>query len=1065
MDIMERTLKIYRASAGSGKSFTLALEYMKLLVNDPTASRRILAVTFTNKATGEMKERILGKLYGIAHGSEGAKDYLEKLKKEMPHLGEEKIVANAKIALELMLHNYGHFRILTIDAFFQTVLRSMAKELDLKGDMEISLEGKELLSNAVDTYIKRLEPETASLTQVVNYIEEKLQEGKDWQIKKELKSFAENILAEEYQQRGELLRRQIDENNGEQLRIFYDKVTANRRGIEKKALELGERFFSLADAAGYTADSFHGGSRGVWLFFTKLKSGDIPAASKTVEGLLATPEKILKKGGDALPYAQLIREALPLYREMNNCRLSLVHYHQLGMLNNIAATLKEENAMENRFMLSDTTHLLSSIIGKNTTFIFEKIGTEIDHIFIDEFQDTSRLQWECFNVLLQEVLARGNFNLIVGDVKQSIYRWRNSDWNIMNNIGSYFRKDQISPAGEDVVIGGNVYKSTNYRSDSNIVSFNNALYRSAVTTIVSNYKEKLGPQRIGELLNAYSDVEQATPPNAEPNRGYAEIRFLDKDENEKFEDCAIRELISTLHRLLEEEGIPPGKIAILLRYKNMMPAIVKAFNAEFPDIRIVSDEAYMLSSSLTLQLLVAALRYIATPDDRINIVNLARLYGKVIEKRETIIEDYVSLEKLDGLLPLEFRERLMHLKGLPVYELIEQLLGMLNVAGNESEEAFIYTFLDIATQYISTKSADLPGFIKAWDESIYKECIPAESVNSVRMMTIHSSKGLEFHTVIMPMCNWLLTGDTRTSLWCEPTAAPYNGLSLLSVPLKKDMIDSIYNDDYHREFLYQIVDNLNIVYVGTTRAKSNLIMFSDATGGRGETVAKMLNKSVNGLKVLQGGKLENNVFTFGKIVGYEEKARKEMKDDNPFEKKPKLLRQPFVQHKNLIEFRQSRELARFLETDSEMKQQQRNIDEGELLHIVMSGIEVSGDIEGVLDRLVMEGLVATEKQYDRIKRLIGNALMNPLAADWFNGTYRLYNECTILTADEEAMNRRPDRVMIKDDRAIVVDYKFGKENDDYRVQVKRYMELLSRMGYSRVEGYLWYVYKNRIEKV
>ena len=562
-----------------------------------------------------------------------------------------------------------------------------------------------------------------------------------------------------------------------------------------------------------------------------------------------------------------------------------------------SAALKEENAMENRFMLSDTTHLLSSIIGKNTTFIFEKIGTEIDHIFIDEFQDTSRLQWECFNVLLQEVLARGNFNLIVGDVKQSIYRWRNSDWNIMNNIGSYFRKDQISPAGEDVVIGGNVYKSTNYRSDSNIVSFNNALYRSAVTTVVSNYKEKLGPQRIGELLNAYSDVEQATPPNAEPNRGYAEIRFLDKDENEKFEDCAIRELISTLHRLLEEEEIPPGKIAILLRYKNMMPAIVKAFNAEFPDIRIVSDEAYMLSSSLTLQLLVAALRYIATPDDRINIVNLARLYGKVIEKRETIIEDYVSQEKLDGLLPLEFRERLMHLKGLPVYELIEQLLGMLNVAGNESEEAFIYTFLDIATQYISTKSADLPGFIKAWDDSIYKECIPAESVNSVRMMTIHSSKGLEFHTVIMPMCNWLLTGDTRTSLWCEPTAAPYNGLSLLSVPLKKDMIDSIYNDDYHREFLYQIVDNLNIVYVGTTRAKSNLIMFSDATGGRGETVAKMLNKSVNGLNVLQGGKLENNVFTFGKIVGYEEKARKEIKDDNPFEKKPKLLRQPFVQHK------------------------------------------------------------------------------------------------------------------------------------------------------------------------
>ena len=1065
---MERTLKIYRASAGSGKTFTLALEYMKLVVNDPYAYRRILAVTFTNKATGEMKERILGKLYGVAYKSDSAKDYFELLKKELPHLSAEEIIANAKTALELLLHDYGHFRIQTIDAFFQTVLRSLAKELDLKGDMEISLEGSELLNEAVDTYIRKLEPDSVNLHQVVNYIEERLDEGKDWQVSKELKKFAGNILCEEYQQRGEDLRAQIDENNGELLKSFYNKVTAQRKAIKEKALELGNRFFAHVDACGYKADSFYGAaSRGVWPLFTKFRNGDFPSLSKANLALIKTPEKILKVPGDPTPFVQLLQEAAPLQREKNNCDLSLSHYHQLGMLNNIATTLKEENLRENRFMLAETTHLLSSMIGKNTTFIFEKIGTEIDHIFIDEFQDTSKLQWTCFYVLLQEILARGNFNLIVGDVKQSIYRWRNSDWNIMNNIGSYFRKDLISSAGQEVKANGKTYKSTNFRSDSNIISFNNALYSRATESIATTYIEILGEKRLGELLTAYEDVEQAIPSNKESDCGYAEMRIIPQsDSGESFKELAIRELMDTLRRLLYDEGIPPGQIAILLRYKNVMPDIVKAFNEQgFADVCIVSDEAYMLSSSPTLQLLVAAMRYIATPDDNINIVNLARLYSKVILKRDYAFEDYVSQSELLEFLPQEFRSELLHLKGLPVYELIEQLLGLLNVSQSASEEAFVYTFLDHAAQFINSKGADLRSFLDAWDEKIHNECIPAESINSIRMMTIHSSKGLEFHTVIMPFCNWQLTGDTRNSLWCEPKEAPFDDLSLLSVPFNKNMAESIYSDDYHKEFLYQIVDNLNILYVGTTRAKSNLFMFSDGSGGRGETVSKLLNKVVENLKTLDNSQYIDNVFTFGKIVGNEPKSESKKVNDNPFEKKPELLHQPFVQYKNRITFKQSRELTRFLSNDTEEKKQQRYIAEGELLHLVMSRIEKNCDIERALEQLTIEGLIATVKQYEGIKRLIERRLSNPEVADWFNGSYKLYNECTILTADDEKMNRRPDRVMIRGNEAVVVDYKFAKENDKHEEQVQLYMELLERMGYANVKGYLWYVYTDNIKEV
>ena len=527
---MNKVLKIYRASAGSGKTFTLALEYIKLVVENPYSYRNILAVTFTNKATGEMKERILGKLYGVANRSDSAKDYFEKIKEQLPDMSDEKIIANAQKALDLLLHDYGHFRIQTIDAFFQTVLRSLAKELDLNGDMEITLDSKELLGNAVDTYIKNLEPDTVNIAQVVRYIEDRLSNGEQWRVSEDIKKFAENILKEEYQQRGDKLREEMEVDNGRLLKQFYHDITAYKRRVVEKAKSIGERFFNLA--AGYTADDFAYKQKGIWGVFEKMREGVVPEWTPSRTALADSPEKISKKCGAVNEIAALIKEAVPLYTEYLNCELSLGHYHQLGMLNNIAATLKEENTRENRFLLAETTHLLSSMIGKNTTFIFEKIGTEIDHIFIDEFQDTSKLQWQCFEVLLKEILSRGNYNLIVGDVKQAIYRWRNGDWKIMNNLDTYFKEygDILEFESQETVIDGKRFMSVNYRSDRRIISFNNALYRSAVNVIGTTFKDDLGDSKLQEIRNAYSDVEQAYPlpapgKQAKPEQGYAEVSY------------------------------------------------------------------------------------------------------------------------------------------------------------------------------------------------------------------------------------------------------------------------------------------------------------------------------------------------------------------------------------------------------------------------------------------------------------------------------------------------------------------------------------------------------------
>ena len=1065
-------LKIYRASAGSGKTFTLALEYIKLLIANPEAYRKILAVTFTNKATGEMKERILGKLYGVANGLASAADYTARIKQQLPQYSDEQIRVKASKALENILHDYGHFRIQTIDAFFQSVLRSLAKELDLNGDMEISLDGEELLNNAVDAYIKKLEPETQQIDQVVRYIEDKMSNGSKWKVDKEIKDFAKNILREEYQQRGETLRQEMELDNGAALETFYREVTALKKEIKATATSIGTHFFELAQ--GYSSKDFKYGEKGIWGVFDKMRQGNIVNITPTRAALADNPSQISSTCPHNDEIAELISRSIPLHKRMINCTLSLEHYHQLAMLNNIAATLKEENTRENRFMLAETTHLLSTMLDKSATFIFEKIGTEIDHIFIDEFQDTSKLQWTCFKVLLEEVLSRGNFNLIVGDVKQSIYRWRNSDWNIMNNIGSYFRRDQTTFANQDVTIDGTTYKSTNYRSDRRIVAFNNALFRASVKNIAGTYEEFVGINGIKDIEAAYSDVEQATPlpqpgKKEKPWQGYAQVCLLKKEnEEDKFNDLAIKELMTTLHRLFEVEKVAPRDIAILLRSRqNKIDLVVDAFNKEFPDLKIVSDEAYRLSSSQYVRLVIAALRYIATPDDKVNIANLIRLYNTVTANGNAIEGDAVG-EDIATLLPNRLSEALEHLKGLPVYELIEQLFALLDVGNSSEEEAYVYAFLDCASQYINSRNADLNKFLAAWDETLKDKCVPAESIDSVRVMTIHKSKGLEFHTVIIPFCDWTLTGDGRNILWCEPNEAPYNNISLLPINSKKDMAESIYKEDYNKEYLYQIVDNLNILYVATTRAKSNLIMFSDNTSNKANKISDLLNKVIPDL-IIDGGTYdkEQQLFCYGEIVPSKESTgQTEEKADNPFEEKPRVENLPFSYFDSRIEFRQSRELARFLVFDSEEKQQQAYIAEGELMHLVMSDIERECDLESALKKtLLLKGLIATEKQYDRIRNQLTRNLNHPKVKEWFNGSYKLFNERAILVAGDEEKSRRPDRVMIKGDTAVVVDYKFGHESDEHSTQVRLYMELLRKIGYKNVSGYLWYMYNNEIKEI
>ena len=440
-------LLVYKASAGSGKTFTLAVEYIKLLILNPRAYRNILAVTFTNKATTEMKERILSQLYGIWINDKSSKAYLEKITEELG-MPKEQIRMAAGKALHLMIHDYSRFRVETIDSFFQSVMRNLARELELGANLTIELNNMEVLSDAVDSMIERLNRQSPVLYWLLDYIEERIADDKRWNVSGEIKNFGRNIFDEGYIEKGDGLRRKLQDKD------CIKNYRRTLQAIETEALEqmkgFADQFFGILESNGLAIDNLANKSKGVSSYFSKLQMGklDDSLRNATVEKHLASPENWSSKSSprrnaitelaaaELIPLLQTAEE----FRSKNNmlvnsCQLSLRYINNVRLLANIDEEVRRLNYENNRFLLSDTNVLLHNLVHDgDSSFVFEKIGTTIRNVMIDEFQDTSRMQWDNFRLLLLEGLSQGENSLIVGDVKQSIYRWRNGDWGILNGL-------------------------------------------------------------------------------------------------------------------------------------------------------------------------------------------------------------------------------------------------------------------------------------------------------------------------------------------------------------------------------------------------------------------------------------------------------------------------------------------------------------------------------------------------------------------------------------------------------------------------------------------------------
>ena len=1089
---MKSQLTVYKASAGSGKTFTLAREYMTLVIDNPYAYRTILAVTFTNKATEEMKLRILGQLYGIAHHLPESDQYLKQIHEALPHLSESQIRKNAEAALRLLIHNYNYFHVQTIDTFFQSVLRNLARELDLTANLRIGLNDYQVEQQAVDELIESLEDTDKLLFWIMEYIKENIADDKGWNVIGQIKLFGEHIFRDYYKENADKLSERMAEDG------FFEGFKEKMKNIKKKAKEqfdeIAASFFDALEEGGYSADDLSGKTRGIWSYFNKIKNGkysDDDLLNLTFTKCMESPDNWVKKAdvknhtdlyqqvsSVLYPILQFSEQHRPtLVKMYKSADLTVKHLNQLRLLGSIDKKVRTMNQEANRFLLSDTQTLLHSLIqDSDSPFIFEKIGTQLNHVMIDEFQDTSTIQWKNFKVLLEETMSREDAgNLIVGDVKQSIYRWRSGDWRLLNNIESEFinPKKQLDIETLD----------TNYRSDRNVIDFNNAFFVEAAKQEYENLKEAM-PEEAQQLLNAYADVEQKVPANKRA-QGYVEIRLLKTQEDEDTADEStgkgkgermMQLCLETVDKLVAR-GVPTNKIAILVRNNQTIQDIAEYF-MNHSDYEMVSDEAFRLDASQAVQTLVTALHYLLHPNDDIAHATLLKYALTYLDSEELVTQLTSNRQEYLEIPLLDLTERLF----------TEFRLG--EVEDMKAQSAYVCAFYDKLNAFLADNSSDIEAFLQEWDANLHGKSIHCDGTDGIRLLTIHKSKGLEYDHVIMPYCDWQL--EKSNTIWCTPQEEPYNELPLVPVDFSAgQMKQSIYEPDYHHEHLQNMVDNLNLLYVAFTRAGHNLYVFGKrATQNYRSSiielsldqVAEKLKKAQESISPLAEGqevpveihglgtdsKTSDIVFTYGEPYIPKQKVVMEMKlNSNVFTLPSEMMETEIIVSSKMPEFKQSNKSRDLIVGDEEEEQQKYYIKMGTVLHSLFSTIRTHDDIDGALKQLELDGVLYDENiSKEKVREMIRKRLESDKVNDWFSDRWEIFNECSIISMNKGKMEvHRPDRVMKDENETIVVDFKFGKPRQEYHDQVKGYMDLLSGMGHPNVKGYLWYVYPNKIVEV
>ena len=1025
-----------KASAGSGKTYNLAKTYISLLLKnqDRYAYRHILAVTFTNKATEEMKSRILKELHILAT-SPASSDYHDAF---VPAVlpDDAALSGRASAVLRDILHDYSAFAVSTIDKFFQQTLKAFSREIGQFASYQVELDKDSLVAESVDRVLDSLtQDDTGLLSWLTDNVLEQIEQGGRYSPDANLLGMA--LRLKSVQRQEEIEKAGINEQVAysqqtlSQIRETCRGIIADFRAkVRQSALDAVE---VLKEKQVDPKESYRGFMCALLKYASLTDNDNLPyptasfmeraprsekwfAASKAealLEKVCPDLEVVLKR------FCGIWEKEYPVY--MTACILDDQIYG-LGVARELSDAFRELMKEKNVLCIDDSNTILKGIIdGSDAPFIYEKIGVRFDHFLLDEFQDTSSVQWSNFSSLLHNSHAQGKENLIVGDVKQSIYRWRGSDWKLLDSaVPSEF------PGFKEEIL------DTNYRSLSNIVKFNNAYFKEAASIL-----DKMNDQD-GYMSGIYADVEQGVA-KEDKAPGSVSVTFCPKDD----------ELQKVLDAVMEAKaaGARMSEIAVLVR-SNMTGQNVASFLID-NGITVITDDSLKVKRSVTVRRLVSLMSLVENPEDTVNgyladslEVAVPKSYTSLVDMAEALIRELQKADD-DGVMDGE----ILHLQ----------------------------SFMDHLHEYVGSSGNSLRGFLKHWEEIDPSISSPA-SGESVRVMTIHKSKGLDFPYVIIPFAEniGLFNPDSR---WCAPDLrdTPLEGVAegVYDVILSRSSETTLFAEHYRKENQLQQVDNINTIYVAMTRAALGMHIIA-ATPSAGclanlkghekeewkpaftdfSQILYWFLIAPDKMKGVRKSEGEGFVrFDVGELVDFDAMRKSDASDSHEFpagdDKYPSYSLNPGLRLKL------SADALDFFAEDGTAGVEASNRIKGVVLHDIMADILVSSDVDRAVDAACSSGNLSYD-QADHVKELLRDRIAEAEGKGWVpDDPSKVLLETDIVDVDGQVY--RPDRVVMDNGKVLVIDFKFGQHHNKYERQMKTYSEIFRRMGYADVTAVLWYL--------
>jgi ATP-dependent exoDNAse (exonuclease V) beta subunit len=922
------------------------------------------------------------------------------------------------------------------------------------GNFRLEVDTDLVLDEVIATLLDDLGPERPDLTDwVVQFSRERLLEGENWNIEYQLKNFAREIFKEQFKSVEDRIlgsENIIAENRQmlEFLKAEERKFITFMKGKASEAMKiLEENNIKVSDFSYGDLGTIYAWLRDYSL--GKPRSRD----SARIQAQVLGPSDWFKKGiyrDKFLAIAE--KHIMPIVREMvayddENSIISrtaiqiLKNFYAFGLITDITRKLRDYREENNVLILADASKFLNAVINNSDTpFVYEKVGSYYRNYLIDEFQDTSLFQWKNFTPLLREAGDQGFFSLIVGDVKQSIYRWRSGDLEIL-------QKHVVNEFGEartEVIP-----LDTNFRSAGNIVDFNNTMFKAAAARVAMHVNDDLP-------VEVFAEAEQKK--SKWLDQGFVRMKFFERnEEDEGWEEQAMR-MIPAWMEQLQDKGAKQKEIAILVR-KNEEGQRIAQYLLNFRNTadakpgysyEVVSNESLRLDTSLSVNIIISALKFLKNTQDRVSRGQLA--YELAGSPANDLFVKAGSKDKFEETLPAKFLARLKHFKQLSLFELTEEIIQLFRLGERPEELAYLQAFQDLILEFSARERTDINSFLDWWEMYKTRKSIKvSSSIDAANIVTIHGSKGLQYKYVIVPFCNWRFGHESSTPLmWITPTAKPFNQLGALALRFSNELKRTQFESAYQEEFVKVYLDNLNLLYVAFTRAEWGLIVTGPvAASGRmnfvGDVVQEVLREKYP---------LQFNGFDFA--IGDINTMPDQLIETDVIEQK--LERYPSTDWREKLVIK--REGAEFF--DDNVSGKRSKINRGILIHTVLSKVAYKNDAEERLAEFFLEHALPPD-DVEAVRKDVFAVLDHPVMSTWFTREWEIKAEALVLLPG--GMQKRIDRIMLGKKRTVIVDYKTGERKSADRTQIETYARVLTQMGYPNVQAFLVYLKDMTLDEV